>query len=432
MVNNLPTIILKPGKEAAVLRRHPWIFSGAIDRNDDSIKEGEVVEVLSSERKYLATGHFLQGSIAVKLFSFTRTTAEYDFWLQRLKQAWELRMKLGLTDSNLSSAYRLVFSEGDGLPGLIIDWYNGVAVIQSHSPGMHNIKPDLVDALKEIYQEKLVAVYDKSEETMARSSLNSEIAKRRNREIKSSSDHRSPITDHGSRMQDAESGILDQKDHFLYGNSPAVEIVETGHKFKVDFVNGQKTGFFLDQKSNRMFAQFYAKNRRILNAFCYSGAFSVYCLKGGAKHVYSVDSSRQAIGWAKENFQLNGIDESRHSEEVTDLKLFLKSQPGKYDMIILDPPAFAKTHQVTNNALHAYTQLNASAIRHLEPGGLLFTFSCSQAISRELFRSAIQSSAIETGRNIRILHHLSQGPDHPVSINHPEGEYLKGLILEVD
>ena len=408
-MDRFPSVILKPGKEAAVLRRHPWIFSGAIDHRDGDVREGDIVEVFSSDRKYLATGHFLQGSIAVKLFSFPRTIAGFDFWLGRLRQALELRRKAGLTDSIFTSTYRLVFSEGDELPGLIIDWYNGVAVVQTHSLGMHNIKSLLVDALKEIYGEKLLALYDKSSETMARALQSNE---RRETRTKINSSH--------------------HHDQFLFGSCGAVEITETGHRFKVDFVNGQKTGFFLDQRSNRMFAQFYAKNLKVLNTFCYSGAFSVYCLKGGARHVHSVDSSRQAIEWTKENLILNGLDGSRHTEEVADVKVFLKNTSEKYDLIILDPPAFAKTHQVTNNALHAYIQLNASAIRHLEPGGLLFTFSCSQAISREMFRSALQSAAIETGRNLRILHHLSQGPDHPVSIYHPEGEYLKGMILEVE
>ena len=489
-MDRIPMVILKPGKEAAVIRKHPWIFSGAVDRKVGEVKEGSIVEVFSSDRKYLGTGHYLQGSIAVKVFSFLRTTAGYDFWLGRLRQAFELRKLAGLTESQSTNAYRLVFSEGDELPGLIIDWYNGVAVIQTHSPGMHIVKPVLVDVLKEIYGEKLVAVYDKSSETMARSSQNSEMAKRRNSEMSKSTmtDDRRPTTDDRRPMTDDRrpgtddrrpttddrrpgtddrgpgtddrrpmtddrrpgtddrrpgtddrrpmtddrrltSGIRDQ---FLYSTSGMAEITEMGHMFKVDFVNGQKTGFFLDQRNNRMFAQFYAKGRTVLNTFCYSGAFSVYCLKGGATHVHSVDSSKQAIGWTKENLALNGFEKSGHSEDVTEMKVFFRDASEKYGMIILDPPAFAKTHQVSNNALHAYIQLNASAIRQLEPGGLLFTFSCSQPVSREMFRSALQSAAIETGRNVRILHHLSQGPDHPVSVYHPEGEYLKGMILSVE
>jgi len=454
-MDRIPMVILKPGKEAAVIRKHPWIFSGAVDRKVGEVKEGSIVEVFSSDRKYLGTGHYLQGSIAVKVFSFLRTTAGYDFWLGRLRQAFELRKLAGLTESQSTNAYRLVFSEGDELPGLIIDWYNGVAVIQTHSPGMHIVKPVLVDVLKEIYGEKLVAVYDKSSETMARSSQNSEMAKRRNSEMSKSTmtddrrpgtDDRGPGTedrgpgtdDRGPGTDDRRPGTDDRRltsgirDQFLYSTSGMAEITEMGHMFKVDFVNGQKTGFFLDQRNNRMFAQFYAKGRTVLNTFCYSGAFSVYCLKGGATHVHSVDSSKQAIGWTKENLALNGFEKSGHSEDVTEMKVFFRDASEKYGMIILDPPAFAKTHQVSNNALHAYIQLNASAIRQLEPGGLLFTFSCSQPVSREMFRSALQSAAIETGRNVRILHHLSQGPDHPVSVYHPEGEYLKGMILSVE
>jgi 23S rRNA (cytosine1962-C5)-methyltransferase len=424
------SVILKPGKEAAILRRHPWVFSGAIGKIMGNIGEGDVVEVFSSDGKYLASGHFLMGSIAVKLFSFTQTAADYQFWLERLQRAFELRRKLGLTQSPLTNAYRLVFSEGDELPGLIIDWYNGVAVIQTHSLGMHNIKPLLVNVLKEIFGDKLIAIYDKSSETMARSSpLSHSSTQSLNHSVPRSV---TQSISHSSAQSLSHFDHLSHKDTFLYNTALVAEIAETGHKFRVDFISGQKTGFFLDQRSNRMFAQFYAKNRNVLNTFCYSGAFSVYCMKGGARLVHSVDSSRQAVLWTKENLELNGLDETRHRSDVADVKLFLKNITEKYDMIIVDPPAFAKTHQVTNNALHAYIHLNTAAIRNLNPGGLLFTFSCSQAISREMFRSAVQSAAIESGRNIRILHHLSQGPDHPVSIYHPEGEYLKGLILEVE
>jgi 23S rRNA (cytosine1962-C5)-methyltransferase len=288
-----------------------------------------------------------------------------------------------------------------------MDWYNGVAVIQTHSLGMHRIKNDLVKILKEIYGEKLNAVYDKSAETTLFSV---------------------PPSKGG-----ADPGRSDRiQDGYLYGLPQKGLISETGHTFSVDWERGQKTGFFLDQRSNRMFAQFYAQDKKVLNAFCYSGAFSVYALKGGAALVHSVDSSKQAIEWTKENLTLNGIDPARHESSVADVKRFLVQSDATFDMIILDPPAFAKHHNITHNALQAYIHINSEAIKKMNPGGILMTFSCSQAISREMFRSAIQAAALETGREICILHHLSQGPDHPVSIYHPEGEYLKGLILRVD
>ena len=354
-----------------------------------------MVEVLSSERKYLATGHFLQGSIAVKLFSFTRTTAEYDFWLQRLKQAWELRMKLGLTDSNLSSAYRLVFSEGDGLPGLIIDWYNGVAVIQSHSPGMHNIKPDLVDALKEIYQEKLVAVYDKSAKTL-------------------------PF-----------KADIEAKDGYLFGKSSAGEVIEYGNRFNVDWEEGQKTGFFIDQRENRKLLSQYAKGKDVLNMFCYTGGFSFSAMQGGAHLVHSVDSSVKAIALTNRNVELNYPGDTRHEAFVADAFDYMQDIKDKYDLIILDPPAFAKHRGALSQALQGYKRLNANAFRQIKPGGILFTFSCSQVVTRNNFREAVFSAAAIAGREVRILHQLSQPVDHPINIYHPEGEYLKGLVLYV-
>ncbi len=379
-----PKILLKHGKEAAVKRFHPWIFSGAIDRIDEAPADGDVVEVQSARGETVAMGHFMKGSIAVKIFHFGPVTVNEDFWKGKLEAAYQFRTRLGLTDDPGTNAFRLVCSEGDLLPSLIIDWYNGVAVIQTGSEGMQRLLPVFSRALQEIFGDKLTAVYHK-----------------------------------------ASGG------GFLYGSSDPVEILETGHRFMVDFATGQKTGFYLDQRGNRMFAQFYARGRSVLNTFCYSGAFSVYAAKGGATRVHSVDSSRQAIEWTEENMRLNGIDGTLHSSTVADVKQFLVDSKEGYDMIILDPPAFAKTHQVTNNALHAYIHINAEAMKKLNPGGILFTFSCSQAIPREMFRSAVQSAAIETGRRVRIMHSLSQGPDHPVSIFHPEGEYLKGLIVEV-
>jgi len=396
-------VTLKPGKEYALQRFHPWVFSGAVKSVPDDIREGEVVEIFSAAGDYLATAHFQQGGIALKIISFRQRPIDDHFWLEKLKAAIDRRRSLGLMDHPGNNSWRLVYSEGDGLPGLIIDWYNGVAVFQSHSAGMHNAKPILLEALKEIFGERLTAVYDKSREAMRSS------------------------TEGGGR--DAQGA--DITDGFLFGKCDAVEITETGHRFRVDFAKGQKTGFFLDQRSNRMFAQFYARGRKVLNAFCYSGAFSVYALKGGATHVDSVDSSRQAIEWTGKNLLLNGFPDEVHREFVSDVKQFLPASEEKYDMIILDPPAFAKRHNVTHNALQAYIHINAEALKKLNPGGILFTFSCSQAISREMFRSALQSAAIETGRETKVLHHLSQGPDHPVSLFHPEGEYLKGLVLQV-
>jgi 23S rRNA (cytosine1962-C5)-methyltransferase len=359
-------------------------------------------------------GHYLPGSIAVKLFSFELAEINEAFWKARLKTAWQLRVSLGLTSGSITNAYRLVFSEADLLPGLIIDYYNGVAVIQAHSVGMHRLLPVFTESLRDIYGEKLIAVYDKSSETMEKSKL---ITRNSKLFLKNPAK--------------PDPGQQSSTDQFLFGTSGPAEIVETGHRFSVDFIPGQKTGFFLDQRGNRMFAQFYARDKKVLNAFCYSGAFSVYALKGGASMVHSVDSSRMAIDWAEENIRLNGCDPDRHRSFVADIKRYLVETREKYDMIILDPPAFAKTHHVTNNALHAYVHINAEAMKCLKPGGILFTFSCSQPISKEMFRSAIQSAAIETGKRVSVLHQLAQGPDHPVDICHPEGEYLKGLILEV-
>ena len=401
-----PRVVLKKDKEAALKRFHPWLFSGAIERTIGTCFPGDIVEVYSISHDYLATGHFQDGSIAVKLFTFQQQEIDYSFWKEKIARAYRLRTALGLTSSFSTTAYRLVFTEGDELPGLIIDWYNGVAVIQTHSLGMHLIKPDLVNILKEIYGEGLKAVYDKSAATTLLSAP--------------------PSKEEGDREK---SNRLE--DGYLFGLPQNGLITETGHTFSVDWERGQKTGFFLDQRSNRMFAQFYAKDKKVLNAFCYSGAFSVYALKGGATLVHSVDSSKQAIEWTKENLALNGIDSARHESSVADVKRFLVQSTATYDMIILDPPAFAKHHNITHNALQAYIHINSEAMKKVNPGGILMTYSCSQAISREMFRSAVQAAALETGRKIRILHHLSQGPDHPVSIYHPEGEYLKGLILEV-
>ena len=396
-----PRIVLKPGKETALQRRHPWIFSGAVKNLPARVFDGDVVEVFSASGNYLATGHFQHGGIMVKVFSFTRQPVDLPFWTERLREACDRRKAMGLFDLPGTNVCRLVHSEGDHLPGLIIDWYNGVAVIQAHSAGMHRVRHELAEALQTIFGDRLKAVYDKSRESMR--------------------------TSHERAEGKAEGNGF--SDGFLLGEGEAAEIMEGGHRFLVDFVTGQKTGFFLDQRLNRMLVQQYARGRKVLNAFSYTGAFSVYALAGGATMVHSVDSSQDAIRRAAENITLNGYSSKMHRETVADVKQFLPALDETYDLIILDPPAFAKTHTVTHNALQAYIHINAEAMKKLNPGGLLFTFSCSQAISREMFRSAVQAAAIETGRDAGILHHLSQGPDHPVNIFHPEGEYLKGIVL---
>ena len=390
-----PKIILKQGKESAIRRFHPWLFSGAIKRIEGSVSEGDIVELYSCSNEYLATGHYQEGSIAVKIFSFQQAEVSYNFWKSKIMAAFEVRKFLGLTGNNLTNAYRLVNSEGDSLSGLIIDYYNGDVVIQSNSMGMHNIVGDIVEILKELFEVQLKSVYDKSE-----------------------------------RMATTVGGGVLNK--YLYGEPHQTHILEMGHHFLVDREKGQKTGFFLDQRGNRMFAQFYGKDKKVLNAFCYSGAFSVYALKGGAAIVHSVDSSRQAIEWTEENIGLNGIDKTRHKSIVADIRKYIAKTNETYDMIILDPPAFAKTHTVSHNALQAYRFINTQAMKKLNRNGLFFTFSCSQAISRELFQSAVMAAALEADREVKILHHLSQGPDHPVNIFHPEGAYLKGLILFVE
>lgn len=406
-----PRIILKKGKEAFLKRYHPWLFSGAIGRITGHPKEGDTVEIFSAGDEYLATGHYFHGSIAVKIFSFKQCEIDFQFWKEQVQSANQLRVTAGLTDNPLTNAYRLVFTEGDGLPGLIIDWYNGVAVLQTHNLGMHRIKADLVKILQDIYGDRLKAVYDKSSGTMKTGT---------------------PDDAGIDKIQPDRTGNEAYVNQYLFGEPASGSIMETGHHFKVDWEAGQKTGFFLDQRSNRMFAQYYAKDKKVLNAFCYTGAFSVYALKGGATEVHSVDSSKQALTLLEENLNLNSIDPSRHTSIHADVKQHLSGSDEMYDMIILDPPAFAKHHNISHNALQAYIYINSEAFKKLNQGGILMTFSCSQAVSREMFQSAVLTASLESGRRISVLHQLSQGPDHPFSIYHPEGEYLKGLILFVE
>ena len=390
-------IILKPGKEEFVKRFHLWIFSGAIQQIRGKIAEGDMVEVFSADGSYLATGFYETGSLAIKIISHVRTNADADFWKKKIANALRLRRTLGLAGNPETNAYRLVFSEGDGMPGLIADYYAGTVVIQSHSIGMHRAKPLIVEALKEAYGPELQAVYDKSSDTM--------------------SNMTKMITENG----------------FLFGETSNEIIRENNCKFHVDFSEGQKTGFFLDQRENREILAYYSNGRKVLNTFCYSGSFSVYALEAGAALVHSVDSSAKAIALTEKNIQINFPGISHHKSFVQDTKKFLVDMPDNfYDIIILDPPAFAKHHADKQKAMRGYIKLNAQAIQRVNTGGLLFTFSCSQAVDRSMFTTAIMTAAIQVGRQVKILQHLSQPADHPFCIYHPEGEYLKGLVLYVE
>ncbi len=390
-------IILKPGKEDFVKRYHPWIFSGAIQQIRGNVAEGDMVEVFSADDNYLATGFYETGSLAIKIFSHLRTNADAEFWNRKIADALRLRHTLGLAGNPETNAYRLIFSEGDGLPGLIADFYAGTVVLQSHSIGMHRAKSFIVEALKSAYGPELHAVYDRSSETMS----------------------------HMTHMV--------TEDAYLFGESRSEIILENNCRFKVDFAGGQKTGFFIDQRENREILAYYSVGRKVLNTFCYSGSFSVYALEAGAALVHSVDSSAKAIALTDQNIELNFPGITHHKSFVQDTKKFLAGMPDDfYDIIILDPPAFAKHHTDKQKAMRGYIKLNAEAIQRIKPGGLLFTFSCSQAVDRSMFTSAIMAAAIQVGRQVKILHHLSQPADHPISIYHPEGEYLKGLVLYVE
>lgn len=391
----VPQLILKPGKEQSLKRFHPWVFSGAIKRIVGEAKNGDIVDVFSNQQEFLGSGHYQNGSIAVRMLSFEKVKMNETFWELKIRLAYELRKKLGLVDNKETTIYRLINAEGDSLPGLIIDFYNGTAVLQAHSLGMNTSKHEITKALQKVYGEKLKAVYDKSAESL----------------------HAKEST-----MQNG----------YLYGSSDVNEALENGLKFHVNWVEGQKTGFFIDQRENRKLLTQYAKAKSVLNTFCYSGGFSVYALQAGAKKVCSVDSSKKAIEWTEKNVALNGFTAEQHVAEVADVMQYLKKINNEYDVIVLDPPAFAKHVDARHNAVQGYKRLNAEAFKQIRKGGILFTFSCSQVVTRQLFTGAVLAAAIEAGRNVKILHHLSQPADHPNSIFHPEGEYLKGLVLFVE
>ncbi len=397
---NYPKVIIKKKKAEAIGRRHPWIFSGAIARIEGKPKEGDIVQVLDYQGNYLATGHFQKSSIAIRLFSFTPSSIDYNFWVNKLQAAYLYRQKIGIVGQSDTNVYRLVHAEGDGLPSLIIDVYGKTAVIQTYSWAMHLLKPTLVKALQAVLGENLVAVYDKSTDSL--SSL--------------------------------KKMLLDTvKNGYLYGTLSEQIVTEHGHRFWVDWEKGQKTGFFIDQRENRRLLAHFVKGKQVLNAFCYSGGFSIYALKADAKLVHSVDSSQKAIQWTEKNVALNGFDsENKHKSFTQDVGKFLQQNTQHYDVMVLDPPAFAKHRNARHSAIHGYKHLNTKAFSQIKSGGVLFTFSCSQVISRATFYHTITAAAIEAKRNIRVLHHLSQPPDHPVNIFHPEGEYLKGLVLYVE
>lgn len=390
------TIILKPGKEESLLRRHPWVFSGAVAKLPKDLEEGDLVEVRASDGSLLGTGHYQIGSIAVRILEFGVSELPEDFFDRRLRSAMDLRKSLGLIRPD-NNAFRLVHGEGDFLPGLVIDVYGDTAVVQAHSPGMHFERRRIADALTTLPDGRIRNVYYKSETTLP-----------------------------------YKAG-LDPENEYLTGSYDGNIAIENGLQFNIDWMRGQKTGFFVDQRENRALLEKFARGRTVLNMFCYTGGFSVYAMRGGAKSVDSVDSSAKAAALTDANIALNFPDDPRHTTHAVDAFKFLSEMPDdNYDLIILDPPAFAKHRSALKNGLIGYRKLNTKAFEKIKPGGVLFTFSCSQVVTREAFRLAVFSAAAKTGRKVRILHQLTQPADHPIDISHPEGEYLKGLVLYVE
>lgn len=388
-------ITLKKGKEISILRFHPWIFSGAIQHIEGAMEDGSWAEVHDSRGSVLGFGHYQHGSIAVRMLSFGGQMPGADFWEQKLRAAIHTRATAGLP-SEITNCYRLVHGEGDGMPGLIIDYYDGAAVMQAHSAGMHNDRADISMALRNVLED-VRAIYYKSQGTLP------------------------------AKMREAD------QDEYLVGMGIVPHVVlENNHKFFVDWEEGQKTGFFLDQRENRKLLAAFSKDRIVLNSFCYTGGFSVYALNAGAALVHSVDSSQKAIELTRKNLDLNGHNANLHSCYAADTFDFINDRQDQYEVIVLDPPAFAKHRDARHQAVRGYQRLNADAIRAIRKGGIIFTFSCSQVVDSQLFYDTIVSAAIQAGRKMKVLHHLSQPADHPVSIFHPEGEYLKGLVLYVD
>ena len=391
----MKSIFLKRGKEDSLRRFHPWIFSGAIHHMSEEPEEGELVEVFTSENEYIATGHYQIGSIMVRVLTFEHDAIDQSFYEKKLSIAKDVRHRIGVIGGN-NNTYRLVHGEGDNLPGLVIDIYGNTAVMQAHSVGMHTDRKIIAQALKAVMGDALKNIFYKSETTL-------------------------PFK--------AELG---QENGFLLGGDTDDVAMENGLKFHVDWLRGQKTGFFVDQRDNRSLLERYSKRRKVLNMFCYTGGFSFYAMRGGAELVHSVDSSQKAIDLTKANVELNFPGDARHEAFAEDAFKFLDQMQTPYDLIILDPPAFAKHKDALRNALKGYTRLNKKAFEKIQPGGILFTFSCSQAVNKDQFRTAVFTAAASAGRNVRILHQLHQPADHPINIYHPEGEYLKGLVLYVE
>ncbi len=388
-------IQLRKGKDESLRRFHPWVFSGAIQQIEDGVQEGQLVRVVTYEGDFIAVGHYQQGSIAVRVLTFSDVEIDDDFWFSRLQSALQMRLAIGIADNPRNNTYRLVHGEGDNLPGLIIDVYGQTAVMQAHSIGMHLMRKEVAKALVKVMDSRISHIYYKSETTL-------------------------PFM------------TEDDMNGFLYGGSDDNIALENGLKFRVDWLRGQKTGFFVDQRENRSLLERYAKGKRVLNMFCYTGGFSFYAMRGGAELVHSVDSSAKAIALTKENVSLNFPGDTRHEAYCEDAFKFLEKAESDYNLIILDPPAFAKHRGALHNALKGYTRLNQKAFEKIEKGGILFTFSCSQVVTKDHFRNAVFTAAALAKRKVRVLHQLHQPADHPINIYHPEGEYLKGLVLYVE
>lgn len=388
-------IILHPGKEVSPQRFHPWIFSGAIKQQESNLADGAIVEIYSSKDQFLGMAHYQKGSISARIFSFSKQNVNVDFWAKKIEKSIQFRQFLNLIDNPDTNVFRLIFGEGDGLPGLIMDYYDGHVVFQAHSIGMHLCRHDITEALKLVFKIKLKSVYDKSSETLP--------------------------TNYAATI----------KNEFLFGSlSDEIVVIENGVKFFIDFINGQKTGFFIDQRENRKLLTNYSQNKRVLNTFSYTGGFSMYAAKYGASEVHSVDVSDKAIQLCNKNAELNQL--SNHGGFALDTFDYLKSYGKDYDVIILDPPAFAKSKDVKHNAVIGYKRLNVMALQNIKKGGVLFTFSCSGVVDKNLFYNTITAAAIESRRHIKLLHTLSQPADHPITPNFPEGEYLKGLVFYVE